>query len=72
MYKSAHRFLDQMGMLDLEKPEELDYVIGESTGKYTRQSGCCSLPVPTYRQIHIHGPKKPKKKTVTATAAPAA
>ncbi|CAO2649738.1 Nn.00g010300.m01.CDS01 [Neocucurbitaria sp. VM-36] len=55
MYKTAVRYLRHMGILDLEMHEELDFVVGEATGKYTRHSEDCHFAVPTYNQIQISG-----------------
>jgi hypothetical protein len=70
LYKGALQFLDLMGMGDLDETDKFEFVIGENTGKYTRQGNCCGPPIPIYNQVHISGLKK--KKRVTATAAPAA
>ncbi|KAF1846130.1 uncharacterized protein K460DRAFT_377418 [Cucurbitaria berberidis CBS 394.84] len=55
MYNTAIRYLEQMGMLDLEHRQDLDFVVGEATDKYTRHFYGCHYATPTYSQIHISG-----------------
>jgi hypothetical protein len=60
MYKGAMRYLEGMGILDLDVRGKLDFVIGEHTGKYTRHFSDCGYPIPTYNQVHIVSPIAPK------------
>jgi hypothetical protein len=55
MYSYALAFLNRSGMLDLKHYEELEYVIGEETGKFTRHPEQYR-PGPTYNQIYLDGP----------------
>jgi hypothetical protein len=54
MYTHSLVLLNRLGMLDLKHYELLDYVIGEATGKYTRQMGDLGLQI-HYNQIHLDG-----------------
>ncbi|KAF2124583.1 hypothetical protein P153DRAFT_370976 [Dothidotthia symphoricarpi CBS 119687] len=55
MYRDAARYLTRIGILDLERRERLDFVIGEATNKFTRHIGSCNHLVQTYVQVHISG-----------------
>jgi hypothetical protein len=55
MYSSSCTYLAQMGIMTLRLRRKLDFVVGVSTGKYTRPLGGGHSAVPTYDQAHICG-----------------
>jgi hypothetical protein len=55
MHSYALAFLNRSGMLGLKHYEELEYVISEDTGKFTRHPGKNGILSPTYNQIYLDG-----------------
>ncbi|KAI4646758.1 hypothetical protein J4E93_004981 [Alternaria ventricosa] len=54
MYSYALKFLTRSGMLELEDYQLMEYVIGEETGGFTRNSREFGVLEPTYNQIHLN------------------
>jgi hypothetical protein len=67
MYRRAVTYLTEMGMADLEDWQELHYVVGVQTNKWTRHFHGCLYPV--YDQALIHGEdlKAPSTRTEAGT-----
>jgi len=49
------QYLTDVGIIDLEERQMLDFVVGVATGKTTRLSADCNTMVPTYDQHTIYG-----------------
>jgi hypothetical protein len=55
MYCYALAFLKRSGMLDLDLYQQLDYIVGEATGKYASNVSRATADGVTYSQIHLDG-----------------
>ena len=69
MYHSSLQFLKTNGLLELHDSDRYGWVIGESTGLYTRHLGC-GIAAPVYNQIFLSSPSlqdldKAKKKATS-------
>lgn len=69
MYKDAGRYLQKMGMFDLVVHGELDFVLGEATGKCPRHGEDCGYPIPTYNQVVLVNPVATAKAKAKSRAA---
>jgi uncharacterized protein (DUF2164 family) len=71
MYSYALAFLKRSGILDLNLHRQLDFVIGEATGKYAYNDGGNDADGVIYNQIHLDGATiarwKQEKETKTAS-----
>jgi hypothetical protein len=52
---AIRQYLTDIGIIDLEEREMLDFVVGIATGKTTRHPGDCKILIPTYNQHTIYG-----------------
>lgn len=55
LYTGSIAYLNLMGFLHLPNKEDIDFVAGEDTGKFTRHAAGCMSPTPTYNQVMIPG-----------------
>jgi hypothetical protein len=55
MYAKAYMVLFVCGIRNIEEYKNLDFVVGEETGKSTRPCADCDYLLPTYDQIHVSG-----------------
>ncbi|KAH8719135.1 hypothetical protein GQ44DRAFT_829418 [Phaeosphaeriaceae sp. PMI808] len=55
MYSGAVQYLKDTGFLGSERPDMIDFVVGEATGKWTRPTKGGDKAIPTYDQVEICG-----------------
>jgi len=55
MFSGATWFLNHNGFLDLALRKDMDFVVGEATGKFTRHLEGCRTLVPTFNQVELPG-----------------